>query len=66
MIAIGGLFHFFDSGSIGYDLRDYEGYRDGYREGRKVGYIEGADSGYTLRNPTYSELRDFMEENRKD
>lgn len=64
MIALGGLLLVFAAGYVGYALGDYDGYRGGYQEGYKVGRIAGAGSGYTLRNPTYSELRDFLEQDR--
>ena len=49
-------------GYAGYFLGDQEGYKEGY----KVGAIEGAGSGYTLRNPTYHELMDFLERDTTD
>jgi len=62
MIALGGLLLVFAAGYVGYALGDYGGYRGGYQEGYKVSCIAGAGSGYTLRNPTYSELRGFLKE----
>jgi len=64
MIALGGLLLVFSAGYVGYALGDYDGYRGGYQEGYKVGCIAEAGSGYTLRNLTYSELRDFLEQDR--
>lgn len=64
MIALGGVFLVFAAGYVGYTLGDYDGYRYGYQEGYKVGCIAGAGNGYTLRNPAYSEPRDFMEQDR--
>jgi len=46
----------FFAGYAGY----FYGHQDGYDEGYRVGSIEGAGSGYTLRNPTYHELMDFL------
>lgn len=46
----------FFAGYAGY----FYGEEQGYHEGYKVGSIEGAGSGYTLRNPTYHELMDFL------
>ncbi len=64
MISPGGLLLVFAAGYVGYALGDYDGYRGGYQKGYKVGCIAGAGSGYTLRNPTYSEMRDFLEQDR--
>lgn len=66
MIALGGVFLVFAAGYVGYALGDYDGYRYGYQEGYKVGCIAGAGNGYTLRNPTYIEPRDFLEQDRTD
>ena len=49
-------------GFAGYFYGDQQGYSEGY----KVGAIEGAGSGYTLRNPTYDELTDFLEQDPTD
>lgn len=46
----------FFAGYAGYFYGEEQGYHEGYR----VGSIEGAGSGYTLRNPTYHELMDFL------
>ena len=48
----------------------YAGYfygdKEGYKEGNKIGAIEGAGSGYSLRNPSYYELMDFLEQDPTD
>jgi hypothetical protein len=50
---------------IGYAGYFY-GHQQGYYEGYKVGAVEGAGSGYTLRNPTYHELMGFLERDPTD
>jgi len=42
------------------------GYSEGYEDGYEIGYQEGAGSGYTLRNPIYSELMRFLADDRTD
>ena len=64
IIALGGVLLVFAAGYAGYALGDYYCYRYGYQEGYKLGCIAGVGSGYTPRNPTYSELRDFLEQDR--
>jgi hypothetical protein len=49
-------------GYAGYFYGDQQGYYEGY----KVGAVEGAGSGYSLRNPTYHELLDFLEQDPTD
>lgn len=82
LIAIIGLLLVFAAGVGGYAFGDYGGYHRGYEQGRsdgegsgysqgyeegyRIGCIQGAGSGYTLRNPTYSELMDFLEEDTTD
>jgi len=66
LIALIGLLLILAAGVGGYVFGDYVGYTEGYEDGYRVGCIEGAGSGYNLRNPTYSELMDFLEEDATD
>ena len=66
LIVITGLLLIITAGFGGYTFGDYEGYHRGYEQGYRIGCIEGAGSGYTLRDPTYSELMDFLEEDTTD
>ncbi len=49
-------------GFAAYSLGEVAGYEEGYDLGYQQGSIAGAGSGYTLRNPTYRELKRFLEE----
>ncbi|MBE0415079.1 MAG: hypothetical protein IBX36_00855 [Dehalococcoidia bacterium] len=70
LIALIGLILIFVAGFGGYAFGDYEGYNRGheigYEEGYEDGCIEGAGSGYTLRDPTYSELMRFLRQDKTD
>jgi len=58
----------------GYSLGKGEGYNEGYGLGRTDGYEEGYDEGmeaglghgYTLRDPTYKEVVDFLKRDKTD
>ena len=58
----------------GYTTGEQDGYNQGYIDGKDAGYIEGYDNvnedileqGYTLRNPTYQEVIDFLKEDKTD
>ena len=50
------------SGYLGYYYGDDMGYDEGYA----AGCIQGAGTGYTLRNPTYQEAMDFLATDRTD
>ena len=51
----------------GYDDGTATGHEDGYNEGYSVGYLEGfAETGWTIRDPTYSEMRVFLRDDETD
>jgi len=57
----------YDSGEQdGYTSGKQDGYDEGYPAGREYGYDEGMEAGlghgYTLKDPTYRQLVDFMRE----
>jgi len=54
------------SGYLGYYYGDDLGYTGGWNEGYAAGCIQGAGTGYTLRNPTYQEAMDFTATDRTD
>jgi len=66
LIVLIGFLLIFAAGIGGYTFGDYRGYYRGYEQGYNIGCIEGAGSGYTVRNPTYSELMDFLKEDTTD
>lgn len=52
----------YDNGySKGYDLGKVNGHLQGYSEGYENGTIDGAGTGYNIRDPTYSEMKTFIE-----
>lgn len=61
-LVLSGLILLFITGFSGYTVGDFQGYNRGYDDG----VVEGAGSGYTLRNPTYSELRHFLADDKTD
>jgi len=65
-IALLGLIVIFGAGLAGYAFGQIAGYNSGYELGYEQGSIHGAGSGYTLRNPTYSELKRFLQEDETD
>jgi len=60
--------------SKGFKEGQDKGYTDGYREGQQTGYQSGYDvgvkeslaRGFTSRNPTYQEMKDFLAQDRTD
>ncbi|MFA5056184.1 MAG: hypothetical protein WC562_08495 [Dehalococcoidia bacterium] len=61
-IAVIGIIIGAASYYIGYMRGDSYGYDEGYN----TGVIDGAGTGYELRDPTYSELQRFIEEDNTD
>ncbi len=47
-------------------ISGYSGYVRGRGEGYQSGVVAGAGSGYSLRDPTYHEIRQFLAEDRTD
>ncbi len=64
--AFGGYEGFSEGYGQGYSEGQASGYSEGYEDGYEIGCQEGAGSGYTLRNPMYSELMRFLAEDRTD
>lgn len=64
--AFGGYEGFSEGYGQGYSGGQASGYSEGYEDGYEIGCQEGAGSGYTLRNPMYSELMRFLAEDRTD
>lgn len=60
LILIGGV------GYAGYAFGEVSGYERGYDLGYQQGSIDGAGSGYTLRDPTYGEVKRFLQEDKTD
>ena len=54
------------AGFVGYAFGETAGYNSGYDLGYEQGSIDGAGSGYTLRNPTYGELKRFLQQDKTD
>jgi len=61
-LVLSGLILIFTAGFSGYTVGDFQGYDRGYDDG----VVEGVGSGYTLRNPTYHELKRFLAEDKTD
>ena len=61
-LVLSGLILLFTAGFSGYTVGDFQGYDRGYDDG----VVEGAGSGYTLRNPTHNELKSFLTEDKTD
>ncbi len=61
-LVLSGIILLFTAGFSGYTVGDFQGYNRGYDDG----VVEGVGSGYTLRNPTYNELRHFLAEDKTD
>ncbi len=62
VIAISSIIIGFAAYYIGYTLGDSSGYDDGYNNG----VIAGIGTGYDLRDPTYSEMKQFLREDATD
>lgn len=45
---------------LGYDNGNFSGYETGYSFGYVKGLNDGAGSGFTVRNPTYQEMQNFI------
>jgi len=60
--------------SKGFNEGQDKGYADGYKEGQQAGYQSGYDvgvkeslaKGFTSRNPTYQEMKDFLAQDKTD
>ena len=64
LLSIGALC--FASGVGGYILGYDAGEKEGYQTGYEAGVQEGVGSGYTLRNPTYREMKRFLARDETD
>jgi len=61
-LVLSGLILIFTAGFSGYTVGDFKGYDRGYDDG----VVEGVGTGYTLRNPTYNEMKRFLAEDETD
>ena len=61
----------YSSGEVeGYHLGEQEGYKEGYLAGKADGYDEGVKAsleyGYTIKDPTYEQAIEFLEEDKTE